>query len=556
MTTQKLAWTDERSASHLKFTGRIICPLLATLLISIILSGCEANRSPKPPANPTRNELQALPHSATVTALKPKQAPVNGAEQPTPGSHDLDGNVQILPTATSAGSNSPRRTTHYQIDLDIDYVDAAYQGIAHVEFTNTEDIPLDRLFFRLLPNGGRSYGNGSLTVEQVLVNGATAETALSLQDSVLEVKLPQILQPGEKVQIELPFAGRVPSGEEQLSGYGIFNLTQGILALSGWYPMLAVYDEDGWNLDPVSDMGDSVYSDSSQYSVQVTVPKEMRLASTGVETTREELGDRLRLGYESKQARDFALIMSPDFMQLSQQVGSTRVNSFYLPGEETAAQLALAVAADSLKIYNEEFGPYPFAEFDLVETPLRYALGVEFPELVFIGRDLYHQPDDPFFTVTIAHEAAHQWWYNVVGNDVSDEPWLDEALATYASSLYYEFGPSQAHPTGLYEFWQENYAQLLTEGQDDQVAQSLSYFEGLGSSRIYSHVVYSKGALFFKALREEIGDQAFFQALKDYFQDFQYQIASGEDLLSAFESSSGRQLDEFYNQWLYSTTPK
>ena len=556
MNAQKQAWTGQFNASRLSFSGSIICILLASLLMLFILSSCDVIRSPKSPANPTRNELQALPHPATVRTPKPEQAPANSAKQPTPGSHDLDGNVQILPTAASAGTNSPRKTNHYQIDLDIDYTNAAYQGIAHVDFTNTENIPFDRLYFRLLPNGGRSYGNGSLTVEKVLVNNDPAETTLSLQNSVLEVKLPQILQPGEKIQIELPFAGRVPSGEDQVSGYGIFNLTQGILALSGWYPILAVYDQDGWNLDLVSDMGDSVYSDSSDYSVQVTVPKELRIASTGIETTREELGDRLRLGYESKQARDFALIMSPDFMQLSQQVGDTRVNSFYLPGDETAAQLALAVAADSLKIFNEAFGPYPFAEFDLVETPLRYALGVEFPELVFIGRDLYQQPADPFFTATIAHEVAHQWWYNMVGNDVFHEPWLDEALATYASSLYYEFGPSQTLPTGLYEYWQGNYTQLLTEGQDDWIAQSLSYFEGLGNSRIYSHVVYSKGALFFKALREEIGDPAFFQALKEYFGDFQYQIARGEDLLSAFESSSGRQLDEFSNQWLYSTTPK
>ena len=65
-------------------------------------------------------------------------------------------------------------------------------------------------------------------------------------------------------------------------------------------------------------------------------------------------------------------------------------------------------------------------------------------------------------------------------------------------------------------------------------------------------MVYSKGGLFFEALRQEIGDQAFFQALQAYFRDNQYRIADPDDLLNAFENAAGRQLDEFYQRWLYS----
>jgi aminopeptidase N len=93
---------------------------------------------------------------------------------------------------------------------------------------------------------------------------------------------------------------------------------------------------------------------------------------------------------------------------------------------------------------------------------------------------------------------------------------------------------------------------LRQDGLDNQVARSLSYFESLDEPRVYGSVVYTKGALFLVALREEIGDQAFFEALRSYYQDYKYQLADTPDLLDVFEKSSGRQLDDFYDEWLYS----
>ncbi len=89
------------------------------------------------------------------------------------------------------------------------------------------------------------------------------------------------------------------------------------------------------------------------------------------------------------------------------------------------------------------------------------------------------------------------------------------------------------------------------KGVDDQIARPLSYFEGLNNPGVYGGVVYSKGALFFDALRQEIGDQAFFEALQSYYNTYQFDIASPVELLDAFEASAGRQLDDFFQSWLY-----
>ncbi len=118
---------------------------------------------------------------------------------------------------------------------------------------------------------------------------------------------------------------------------------------------------------------------------------------------------------------------------------------------------AVEVAAGALEVYNQQFGAYPYKELDVVEGPMRNALGVEYPGIVMIGASLYNAPEKPEFEVTVAHEVAHQWWYNVVGNNVFDEPWLDEALTTYSSSLFYEFDRGPGYVQGLQAYWQERY---------------------------------------------------------------------------------------------------
>ena len=459
----------------------------------------------------------------------------------------------VMPLRPEALPAVVNQDPHYTLSLNVDEAQHSFTGHARVDYTNLESTALDRLYFRLIPNGHRSYGNGSLSVSQTLVENQPVETQLSLQDSVLEVPLPQSLESGDKTQIEFTFSGQVPVnfGGANSGGYGIYNYSDNVLALSGWYPILAVYNDQGWHLDPVSDIGDSIFSDTAFYSVDVSVPENLVVAATGVaEDQRTEAG-RSIYHFESGPARDFFLIMSPDFQSDSQALGDTTINSYYLPGHSQGGQAALQVATDSLRIYNQEFGPYPYTEFDVVEAPMRNASGVEFPGIVLIGDSLYEDAETPNFIVTVAHEVAHQWWYNVIGNNVFDDPWMDEALTTYSSSLYYEFGHGGSQAvSGLVSYWDSRYSQVRQEGKDDGVAQSLAHFESLNNPGVYSGIVYSKGGLFFKNLRQEIGDQAFFTALRNYYQQYQFQIATPDDLLNTFEDAAGRQLDDFYRQWL------
>lgn len=444
---------------------------------------------------------------------------------------------------------SLRYAPHYQLALDVDYDGLKFQGQQNLDYTNTEDISLDRLYFRLLPNSKKAYGDGRLDVTQVRLDGQALQTRLSQVDTVLEVSLPEPLVTGASINLELDFDGCVPRdfGADD-SGYGIYNFSDGVLALSGWYPILAVYDEGGWNLDIPSAIGDSVYSETAFYDVTVNVHPDLVVAATGVEVEQGENG----LRFVSGPVRDFFLMMSPDFQVSSQEVGGTRVNSLSLPGHRAAGEMALKIAADSLAIYNDRFGAYPYKELDVVDGPMLNAAGLEFPGIVMVASNLYEETDQPYFTVTTAHEVAHQWWYSVVGNNVFTDPWLDEALTTFSSSLYYEDTGSSFALQAMLDNWKHRVSDAVEAGLEAQITQPLEYFEQPGRERSYGVTVYTKGALFFDALRSEIGDQAFFAALQEYYQRYKFQVARPQDLLDAFESSAGRQLDDFYRSWLYS----
>jgi aminopeptidase N len=251
--------------------------------------------------------------------------------------------------------------------------------------------------------------------------------------------------------------------------------------------------------------------------------------------------------------RDFMLAMSTDYWMVTQDVDGVTVRSFYRPRDAVGGQRALQVGADALRVYSRRFGPYPFAELDILETPTR-AGGIEYPGLIVIASSLYARRtgEGDYFDFVVAHEMAHQWWYSLVGDDQVNHPWLDESLAGYSAILYYEdrYGKAIADQV-LKQSFEEPYQQLLKERRDQKVDQPVSAF----TPADYGSVVYRKGPLFFKALREAIGDAKFDAFLKAYFRQNRYSIATSERMLAAAESVADRAtVRSLFDQWIESAT--
>lgn len=460
--------------------------------------------------------------------------------------------LAMIPEARSdlEGLSDPPK---YEIDVEIklDEQNPSFKGEEAITFINNEGIALENLYLRLYPNGHKIYGKGSLKITKLLVAGREAQPVLTVEDTVARVPLQKPLEPKEQIRLEVRFAGEVSKDfENEGFNYGIYNYSQGVMTLANWYPMLAVYDNEGWNLDPVYGWGDAVYSDVGLYEIRITAPTEATVVATGVEVPAlsSRNGNTATHFYVSGPTRDFFIAVGKDFQVIKRDVGDTVINFYSLPGNAAGDRAALELSATALEVFNQLFGLYPYAELDVLGIPLPFTGGVEYPGLVLLSDRLYLNPEDIISKVVTAHEVAHQWWYGVVGNDVIDEPWLDEALVTYSSAVYIEETLGEHYFQDVLEDWQRRYERARAEGAQAAITSPVYAFTG---NNDYTPIVYYGGALFYHALRERIGDGAFFTSLQKYYQDFKYKIATTEKLLAFFEEVSSQKLDDLYQEWLF-----
>ena len=458
-----------------------------------------------------------------------------------------------------------KNLSHYKLDLSVDFAALTFSGALDLDFVNAEDVDLEQVYFRLFPNANKEFGGGSLEVSEVTVDKKSASTlltyknilisAFSQQDTILEVALPEPLPPGKRARIQMKFNGVVPKVDGLSPGenIGIFRFSQGVLTLAGWYPIVAVYDQDGWNLDPLWGASDAVFSDIALYSVDLKLSGNMIVAATGITKSCKEEEQSTQCRLVSGPARDFTLLISPDFQILNQEAGGTTINSYFLPGHENGGKQALSAAVYSLEAYNELFGPYPYTELDIVDAPLEYS-GMEYPGLVIIATDLYTDLDNLFFTEVVAHEVAHQWWYGIVGNDVFEAPWQDEGLTIHSSRFGLQKIIGEQETTKYFEELGKPLEEAQEAGRDAPIAVSQQEMYNTNDISFMNLIIYEKADLFYQALHAKIGDEAFLGALQSYYQKYKYKIALPEDLLNEFEQAAGIPLDDFYQEWLYTAS--
>lgn len=417
---------------------------------------------------------------------------------------------------------------------------ASIQGQVRVDYTNTEPNVLNEIHFRLYPNLPQ-FG-GTMTVTQALINNQPVDPVLAVEDSVLRLPLAAPLPVSETITIHLDYAVDIPDAVP--IGYNIFSLSDDTLALAGFYPVIAVYDARGWENAIPPPHSDATYLDTALYEVTLTVPATMTVAASGtmIQHTRTDITQTLT--YVTGPMRDFYVAMRSDYAVISDTVDGIVVNSYYLPGQDEGGTQALQYSLDSLRLFNEWFGPYPYNELDVVATPTR-AGGIEYPGIIVIAQGLYRGGD--FFQHATVHEVAHQWWYGVVGNDQIHEPWLDEALTNYTTWIYWEATATPAKAQQIFQgYFQAPYENAQAAGTDGPVIAPAADF----SVQLYGTLVYGKGPLFFHALRQEEGDATYFDIMQRYYNTYKYRHATGNDLFNIIEAVSGRSVAPLVETWL------
>ncbi|HSL44206.1 MAG TPA: M1 family metallopeptidase [Anaerolineales bacterium] len=433
----------------------------------------------------------------------------------------------------------------YHIEFRID--DDLYHitGTEEVLYINAEQSALNEIYFRLFPN----ILGGEMSVTHLTADGQSVASRLELNNSLMVVTLAQPLGPGESIVLRMEFAVTVPQDIER--NYGVLAYADNVLALAHAYPMIAVFDDEGWNAEVPPQSGDVTYADASFFLVRITAPSDVTLVTSGHRLSRDEAGDLQTLSVASGPARDFYLVASPEYEEISKTVGEVTIRSYASDGLEKGSEMALDVAARAIEDFSARYAPFPYTEFDIVSTPT-LALGIEYPGIVAITSRIYEvdgifggAPASVYMESTVAHEVGHQWFYNLVGGDQLDDPWLDESLTQFVTLQYYadEYGPNgeQGFRNSLEGRWES------VDRAEIPVGLPVAEYSG----QEYSAIVYGRGALFFVALREEMGSEAFDAFIQEYTETLSWEIATPEFLQSLAEKHCACELDELFNEWIY-----
>lgn len=435
--------------------------------------------------------------------------------------------------------------TEYHIEFTIPENFDMIRGHEAVLFTNQEDTPLDAVYFRLYPNvtGGRAI------ISNVTVDGADVETRYEAYDSSLRVQLLDLLEPNSSVVLELDFNIEIP--REMGDYYGLFGYFENVLVLDTFYPMIPVYDDEGWNADVPQINGDLTYNDAAFYLVRVHAPVDLVVVASGVRLQRTVADDTQVLTFANGPARDFYLAASERFTVMSEKVGDTTINSYAFPEWQENSKVVLQSSVNALRSFTSRFGTYPYSEMDLMSTPM-LALGIEYPGAMGIALRMYDPeeiigglPSQVYVESTVAHEVAHQWFYNMVGNDQPDEAWLDEALAQYATGLYYQdtYGSSAAE--SYRTSWQSRWDRV--DGADIPIGLPAGEYEG----REYGAIVYGRGPIFISELANVMGIDVFDDFIKTYAQEFKWGIGTGENFKRLAEEECDCDLSSLFEAWVY-----
>jgi hypothetical protein len=450
--------------------------------------------------------------------------------------------AEIQPAGLLPISATLETMNQYHLDVSLPADLSRLDGQASISYTNRSTVTLNSVYLHLFPN---LWGDG-MTVSDVRVGGQAVPVSLESQASLLKISLPAPLAPRARLQLDMRFSDPIPAGQD-MGNYGEFALKDNVLALAGFYPTLVVYDDQGWHLERPSLQGDVLYADASLYDVSLTAPADLTVVATGETRERRDNADgsatwRLTGG----PMRDFNIAASADYRKFSRQVGDIVVNSYAVKQDAQGGQDALGWAAAALNTYQTAFGPYPYRELDVVETPTS-AGGIEYPGMVVIAAGLYSDPKRRVnFEAATAHEVAHQYWYNVVGDDQLNNPWLDESMAQYSTGLYFgsQYGEASARAYVAQDF----------QGRWDRV-KDISKPIGLPvdaySGAEYSGIVYGRGPLFLLALEEQIGKDKMSALLQRYYREYAWRIATPAGFQKLAEEVSGQDLNALFSAWVY-----
>jgi aminopeptidase N len=437
-----------------------------------------------------------------------------------PGSGD-----PFFPLAGNGGYNA----RHYSLDLDYTREANHLAGRTVMLARATQNLRRFNLDLR-----------DFLTVSRVRVNGRRASFAHSGQE--LSITPRRGLKAGRRFVVSVTYSGApepIVDPDESIEGWipthdGAFvvNEPQGS---PGWY---AVNDTP---------------RDKATYDLEITVPAGRVAISNGVLLSRRTRRGKTTWRWHERYP------MAPYLATATNGVFETRFRrlpnglpEYNAVDPQTRFDLTEGAAPDPqlawerlepqpeiVDFFTRLYGPYPF---ESVGGIVDWAPNV-FYSLESQTKANYWRVPPPS---TVVHEVAHQWFGNAVTLAFWPDIWLNEGFATFSEWIYDE---RHGGPTAQQVF-EELYA-IDPASEDGQDLWFPAPAALPGPEVLFHTPVYDRGAMTLQALRQEVGDAAFFRLLRSWYRENRNGNVTTADFIAHAERETGRRLDEFFDAWLY-----
>jgi len=288
-------------------------------------------------------------------------------------------------------------------------------------------------------------------------------------------------------------------------------------------------------------------SDKATVEFIVTAPEQYQVVANGRQVEETNIGEGLKLTHWSEAVPIPTKVMvigaAPFAVQNIGEVADVPLSSWVFPQDREAGFYDYAQAAEVLQWFIDHIGPYPYEKLANVQSKTRYG-GMENAGNIFYAENTVS--GDRSQEALIAHEIAHQWFGNSASEANWHHVWLSEGFATYCTDLYFEGKYGQER---LRERMQEERDKVLRFGPSKRVPvvdTSITNY-----NQLLSPNVYQKGAWVLHMLRREVGEAAFWRGLRAYYDLYQLSNALTGDFRRVMEAYSGRDLEAFFRQWIF-----
>ncbi len=453
------------------------------------------------------------PNDASSTSDQP--SPI-ASKTPTPGAAGIGDS--FYPGFGNGGYD----VQNYDLNLNVsDVVTSALIGVATIAANATQDLSSFNLDFI------------GFAIDGITVNGKPATYSRDGQELTIT--------PAEPIYRDDPFTVEVKynGSPKQITSVALPVLTGWVSYGDGSF---VLSEPDGAaNYYPVNDHP----LDKATYKFTVTVPDPYQVAANGTLEGAIDDGNKTTYKFETRDplASYLSTVNISNFDQQTGQVANgIPIRNYFGVGISADLLKPFEKQPEMLSFFSSIFGDYPFDVYGAVVMNTETGSALETQTLFIFGLDQLGRPDSEEI---VAHELSHQWFGDSVSLADWSDIWLNESFATYSQGLWVEH--SQGHDalnqwvTDEYNSVAGNFDQLLPPGKP-------------APDDLFNSGVYDWGALGLHALRLQIGDDAFFQTLKTYYDRNKGGNVTPEDFISAAEDASGQALHPFFDRWFYSDT--